>query len=303
MTYVLGCSMSKWYWPTWVDWLRVYDKPIINLANKGYGVDIIYWQILKYLDKIKPEDHIIIMWPENHRVGFWYDREWAEQREVLGFFPNTNGKLWFSNTEQYQGFYRVHPELQPSFTHMAVNKLQAILQVQQILDKKNCTYQMTSTGNLWFDRRPVFKPSYKTTYQIYPTITREEIANVNKILEMEPVKKLVGLINWDKFVYTPADPYNPKSHIGLWEYFVANKEYFVLKHETDNHPNSLAHHDFALEWILGQNPTTGKHRKVAYQIATETQKYLVPEFTDTDFIIDPEVELLDSKYKTLLETL
>jgi hypothetical protein len=61
--------MSKWYWPTWVDWLRVYDKPIINLANKGYGVDIIYWQILKYLDKIKRYSKHFFLLYINHELN------------------------------------------------------------------------------------------------------------------------------------------------------------------------------------------------------------------------------------------
>jgi hypothetical protein len=77
----------------------------------------------------------------------------------------------------------------------------------------------------------------------------------------------------------------------------------ILKHETDHHPNSLAHHDYALEKILGQDPKKGKFRTIAKQIAEETINYPIPEFTAEEFIIDPTIELLDLKYVSLLENL
>ena len=303
MIYVLGCSMSKWYWPTWVDWAQVYDKPIINLASKGYGNQNIYWLLLERIDSIRPTDHINIMWAENHRIGLWYDEEWVLDKKVTGFFPDTNGKIWFSKKEPYMGLYRTHPDLYTSFTNMIIDQLQTIYQTQLLLEKIGCSYTMHSAKNLWTDGRPKFYPKYQTTYQSKDDITTQEIQTIKKITQLAPIKNLVNLIDWTKFIDPPLDPFNPMQYAGIWEYFINNKEYVILKHETDHHPNSLAHHDYALEKILGQDPKKGKFRTIAKQIAEETINYPIPEFTAEEFIIEPTIELLDLKYVTLLENL
>ena len=162
---------------------------------------------------------------------------------------------------------------------------------------------MHSAKNLWTDGRPKFYPRYQTTYQAKDDITTNEITIIKNITKLNPVKNLINLIDWTKFINPPADPFNPKQYAGIWEYFINNKEYVVLKHDTDHHPNTLAHHDYALEKILGQDPKKGKHRTAAKQIAEETMHIPIPEFTDNDFVINPAVEILNTKYVNLLESL
>ena len=304
MIYVFGCSMAKWIWPTWVDWLKVYQEhQVVNLANKGYGNQNIYWILLDKINTITPDDHINIMWTENHRIGLWYDKEWIIEKKVLGFFPNTKGKLWFTEDEEYQGLYRTHPDLYTSFTNMLIDQLQIIYQTQLLLDKIGCSYTMHTAKNLWADGRPKFYPKYQTTYQAKDDITVNEIKIIKNITKLQPVKNLVDLIVWDRFINSPTDPFNPKQYAGIWEYFINNKEYVVLKHDTDHHPNSLAHHDYALEKILGKDPKSGKHRETAKQIAEETMHIPIPEFTANDYVIDPTEELLNKKYVDLLASL
>lgn len=303
MVYVLGCSMSKWIWPTWVDWLRVYDQPVTNLANKGYGNQNIYWILLDNIDTISSDDHINIMWAENHRIGLWYDEEWILEKKVLDFFPDTKGKLWFTKDAPYMGLYRTHPDLYSSFTNMIIDQLQIIYQTQLLLDRIGCSYIMHSAKNLWADGRPKFYPKYQTTYQEKGDITAAEVEIIKDITRLNPVKNLVKLVDWTKFIDPPNEPFNPKQYAGIWEYFINNKEYVILKHDIDHHPNSLAHHDYALEKILKQDPKQGKHRAIAKQIAEDTMNMPIPEFTADDFAIRPNVELLDNKYKILLENL
>jgi hypothetical protein len=243
------------------------------------------------------------MWAENHRIGLWYDEEWIIEKKVLEFFPDTKGKLWFTEGDEYRGMYRTHPDLYTSFTNMIIDQLQIIYQTQLLLDKIGCTYTMHTAKNLWTDGRPKFYPRYQTTYQNKDDITADEIKTIKSITKLQPVKNLVNLIDWTKFINPPTDPFNPTQYAGIWEYFINNKEYVVLKHDTDHHPNSLAHHDYALEKILKQNPKQGKHRAVARQIAEETIRMPIPEFTAEQFVISPEVELLDNKYKIMLENL
>jgi hypothetical protein len=295
--------MTKWYWPTWADWLQVYDQPVTNLANKGYGNQNIYWILLDKINSFTEKDHINIMWAENHRIGLWYDEEWVKNKQVAGFFPATEGKIWFSKDNPYMGLYRTHPDLYSSFTNMIVDQLQIIYQTQLLLEKIGCSYTMHSSKNIWADGRPKFYPRYKTVYQEKDDISAGEIQTIKQITELSPIKNLINLIDWTKFINPPKNPFNPKEFSGIWEYFINNKEYVVLKHETDHHPNSLAHHDYALELILNQNPKLGKHRELAKKISQETINMPIPEFSPNDFIIDSTEDLLSAKYKELLESL
>ena len=295
--------MSKWYWPTWADWLRVYDGSVINLANKGYGNQNIYWTLINLSDNITKDDTVNIMWTENHRLDLWYDREWIDDKDVLGFFPDTQGRLWFSNNTPYTGLYRTHPEFYTSFSNMIIETLQIIFQTQLLLDRIGCNYIMHSGKNLWCDGRPLFLGKYQTTYQHKYGISEKELEIARKIMALEPVRKLIKLIDWSKFLCNITDPFDARQSFGIWEYYINNKEYVVLKHETDYHPNSLAHHDYALEVVLGHDPKQGQHRQLAKKIAEETVTYPVPAFTAEDFVIASDVELLDHKYKIVLENL
>lgn len=302
MIYTFGCSMTKWYWPTWADWLRIYDQPVINLANKGYGNQNIYWNLINRIDSFTSDDHIIIMWCENHRICKWYDKEWIDQHEVLGFFPDTNGKFWFTNNTLYTGMYRTHPDHYTSFTNMIVDKLQVIWHTQLILDKIGCKYTMTESKNLWADGRPIFTPTFKSRFNEETGLSDRNIQIARSIMDIKPVRHLMDQIDWNKFV-NGRDKFNPEDYHGIWEYFINNKEYVIYKHDVDNHPNSLAHHDFALEAVLKENPKKGKHRSLAIEISKETMQYPVPAFAAEDFVIAPEIELLDHKYKVVLENL
>ena len=97
MIYTFGCSVTKWYWPTWADWLSVYQGPVTNLAFKGYGNDNIYYTLLDNLHKIKTDDQVVISWTQNHRFNYWYDQQWVQNKDIEGFFPDTNKQLWYSN--------------------------------------------------------------------------------------------------------------------------------------------------------------------------------------------------------------
>ena len=302
MIYTFGCSMTKWYWPTWADWLAVYSQPVVNLANKGYGNQNIFWNLISRVNTFTPNDHIIIMWCENHRISQWYDREWIDSNDVMGFFPSTNGKFWFTGDEPYLGMYRTHPDFYSSFSNMIVDKLQTIWHTQLILDRIGCKYTMLESKNLWADGRPIFKPTFKSRFFDSNALSAEEVTHAKNLIQLEPIKQLLAQINWDKFV-GGRNYQDPENFKGIWEYFINNKEYVIYKHDTDNHPNSLAHHDFALDVVLGQNHKAGKHRKLAESIAQETMQYPIPEFTPNDYIISPETKLLDDKYKLILENL
>lgn len=303
MIYTFGCSMTKWYWPTWADWLQVYDQPVTNLAFKGYGNSNFYWGIMDRINTFTPDDHIIVAWTQNHRLNVWYDRYWVDEKDVLGFFPDTNGRLWYSDKTPYTGLYRTHPEYQTSYTNMVVDNLQLMLSTQMLLEKVGCKYTMVTVNNPWWDGRPIYSPKFQTTWHDKSRTEESDIEVANSITELAPIRNLLNQIDWSKYANAPINPLNPKQYSGIWEYYIGNKEYVMLKHAYDHHPNTLAHHDFLLEVILKQDPKQGQHRQLAKQLAEDAVDMYIPTFDDADFVAQNETPMLDIKYKTILEGL
>jgi hypothetical protein len=295
--------MTKWYWPTWSDWLAVYDQPVTNWAYKGYANSNFYWTILDKINLITPDDHVIIEWTQNHRVNIWYDRYWVDQKDVLGFFPDTNGQLWYTNSTPYTGMYRLHTDYQPSYTNMLVDQFQIMLNTQMLLDKIGCKYTMFTVSNPWWDGRPIYSPAFQTTWQDKKRTEEADIKLANTVININPIKNLLEQINWSKYANAPNDPLNPIDYSGIWEYYINNKEYVLAKHISDNHPTSLAHHDFLLEVILKKNPMQGKHRKIAKEISEDAMTMHIPEFNTSDYVAPPNLEILDIKYKNILGAL
>jgi hypothetical protein len=252
MIYTLGCSFTKWFWPTWADWLQEYQGPVTNLAWPGTSNKTIYWELLNRSDSITPQDQVYIMLPGNNRVSMWYDKEWIDQKDVQGFFPRQDGKLEFSVTK-WQGLYRLHPDYDVSLTEMIVENFNLIFQIQNLLEKIGCDYRLVFWQNPWFDIRPVVKPAWQATWKLKQILSSVELNNAHAILEIPAVRKMLGLINWDKFYLRPMDIFDPYDYSGIWEYKNKKKQdpdHMKYVH-TDPHPDSLLQHDFLTEIMLG----------------------------------------------------
>lgn len=303
MIYTFGCSVTKWHWPTWADWLGVYQGSVTNLAYKGYGNDNIYWTLLNRLKTINREDHVIIMWSQNHRFGVWYDNDWVLEKDMAGFFPDTQGRIWFSNNEPYRGLYRTHPDYQLSLTHMIISELQTIYNTQLLLENHGCNYTMMFVHNPFLDCRPIYKPKFEFVWHKKEIISEKEVQFAKQVLDLEPVQNIVNLIDWKKFADVPKNPFDPKCYSGMWEYFFNKKDYLIYSHDHDPHPVALTQHDFALEKILQQDPKQGKFRSVAIDISKEAMSMAIPEFNDDDYVAEPEAKLLHPIFKQKLDEL
>lgn len=297
MIYVFGCSMCNWHWPTWVDWLSAYGKKVKKLSYTGYGSQNLYWTLLEHIDDITEDDSVIMLWPSNHRIMQWYDQEWVSTRDVWGFFPNEQGDLWYTDKQPWIGLYRTHPDYQQSLTQGIIDNLNLPYQCQLLLEQRGIKYTMGYTQNVWLDVRPKYKPEFQVTYKDRNKISDQELELANNIISMSPINKLMNNINWDNFIDV-GNPLNPKEYSGIWEYFISKKEYIIYKHETDQHPCPLAHHDYALEKILGIDPIeNGTLRKLAEQISADCMEIEIPPM---NFIGRPNDDLLLSKYKDQL---
>jgi hypothetical protein len=303
MIYSFGCSVTKWYWPTWSDWLSVYRGPVTNLAFKGYGNDNIYWTLFNNIDRINVDDEVYIMWTQNHRMCSWYDQEYISNKDILGFFPVTDGKLWFTDNQPYRGMYRTHPDYQPSLTHMIINQLQTIFNAQLLLEKQKCKYKMMFVHNPFLDCRPTYSPQFEFVWHKKEIISPEEQEFANCLFEIKEVKKLVNAIDWNRFIYKPANPTAAISYSGMWEFFFNKKEYLIYSHDSDPHPVSLTHHDFALQNILNQDPKKGKFRQVATEISKNAMNMPIPNFSEQDYVGTAETILLDQQFEKILNEL
>lgn len=300
MIYTFGCSVTKWYWPTWADWLSVYKGPVTNLAFKGYGNDNIYWTLFETLPKIKKDDHVIIMWTQGHRLNFWYDRPWIDEQDVLGFFPNEDGNLWHTQDVPYVGLYRTHPEYQPSLTHMIINKLQTVYNTQLLLDTHGCQYTMLFVHNPFLDCRPKYSPKFQIVWNKKQIISDAELETAYNAIKLNPIRLLIDKINWNKFASRPEDPHKPESYTGMWEYFFNKKEYLMYSHDYDPHPVCLTNHDFALEKILGWDHTSAPYRESAINISKDAMSMHIPEFTVEDYTAPASTPLLNTQFKNEL---
>jgi len=296
MIYTLGCSFTKWHWPTWADWLADYRGPVINWAYPGYNNQLIYWLLMERLDRLSANDHVYIMWTENNRIPQWYDPEWIDRNDCRGFFPNNDGKLWFGK-DNYMGLYRTHPEHQFSQTHNIIETFKIILDTQQLLEKRDIKYTMMFMRNPWVDVRPEYKNNFITSWDKKTGFSLADHDLAKKILRMETVSNLLNMINWNKFV-EQINISAPESYTGLWEYLLSNKEFILFNHKKDPHPNTLAHHDYLTEKILKQDAKLNKSRTMAKKLTNDFIDVAIPSWTDEDFIGSPDKSLFNTPRQT-----
>ena len=214
------------------------------------------------------------MWTGSNRTCEWYDRDHIDRRDSLGFFPETNGQLWFTHQTPYLGLYKSHPEQSVSLSHMQIEMFNTILQTQLLLANRGCDYRMMFWQNPWCDSREIFKPQYCTTWQNKSSLTTDEVEQARRVLDLPVVRSLINQIDWKKFVAIQDDPWSPLSYSGLWEYTLSSKELVSFAHQTDAHPNTLAHHDWAAEFLCGG--ITTHHRTTAKNMAQTLTDVVIP---------------------------
>jgi hypothetical protein len=253
LIHTFGCSFTRWHWPTWADWLARYqDKPLINHAGPGYTNELIYHQVLANLDRIQSSDSIYIMWTGSNRVSQWYDADYVERHRCAGFFPDTQGELWYGQGD-WRGFYKTHPDHEPSLTHMIITTFDVILRTQMLLDRLGGEYRMMFWQNPWHDVRERRQSEYSYTWHERSEFSAQQLSTAKSIMHMHATQRILKLIDWTKFIPGDVNLQDPEGWQGLWEYNLSQRELVMLNHVQDHHPNCLAQHDWAVNKILGGN--------------------------------------------------
>ena len=301
MIYTFGSSLTKYHWPTWADWLEVYQGPVTNLAYTGYDISKVYWTIVDHLKHINKDDQIYIMWPGNTTTTVWYDNNWIEDNDCREFFPNPEGKLWFTQNIPWQGLYKQHPQHLASFTHLLTQNIQCILYSQMLLEKVGCKYTMLFNVNPWIDIRPTYGEKYTTIWNKIIHVGPDDVAKAKDILNISPIRQIFKLIKWEHVIGVPDNLETLEEYKGIWEYEFSNKEYILLKNPSDMHPSSLAHHDYLLKKLLNLDPKHGIYRDNALEISKEWINKDPPSFKIEDFTATPNMKIMNYDLKSLKE--
>jgi hypothetical protein len=295
MIYTIGGSGVKWHWPSWSDWLELYqDTPVTNWGAPGYVANNIYFTLLEKHKQITSDDHVMIIWSPVGEKLQWYDPEWIEQQDCWDFFPNKQGKIWHTKDDPWIGAYKTHPIHKASLTHLMVDTLATILHTQWLLDKIGCRYTMMFSVIPWVDSRPIHGPKrkFQTTWNNGIRFNPIEFKTAKKIIKLGPIKGIIDQIDWSRLIGIPESPYDLENYFGMHEFEFGSEhhnEYISLKHKVDNHPSALVHHDFCLKYLIGMDPLLGKFREMAIKISKKSIDIPIPDFIPDDFIAPPEI--------------
>lgn len=282
MTYTFGCSFTKWFWPTWADWLQRYtNDQVVNLGWPGSSNETIYWELLSRSETILKDDNVYIMLTGNNRTCTWYDKEWISKHDCKGFFPRGDGKLECSSNK-WQGLYRTTSE--PSLTQMIVSNFNLILQIQNLLDNIGCNYTMMFWQNPWYDIRPITEPKWRATWTNATKLSNADIKVATGIKSIPAITNLINSINWNNFVgLSNFNIDNFNSYTGLWEYHLVNlKRDLDYAHISDQHPNTLTHHEFLADVVLNTaklHSSDAKEKAIALRECNVSFEYsfLIPD--------------------------
>ena len=251
MIYTFGCSFTKWFWPTWADWLAKYsEEKVVNLGWPGVSNQTIYYELVNRKKNIKKQDHVYVMFTGSNRVSQWYDKKYILAHQVKDFFPRKDGKLECSDAP-WVGMYRNLHHHPTSYTHQVITTFNTIFQTQNILDTIGCRYTFLFWLNPWADTNPITEPEYKTTWQDCKGLSADNLRDAEQVINLPVVRQLLEDIKWKHFVgMDNFDPNDAKTYTGLWEYNLGNmKQNIDLAHETDFHPDTFTHYQFYSKYI------------------------------------------------------
>jgi hypothetical protein len=148
--FTIGCSFTRYYWPTWADILgREYDE-FENWGLSGIGNRAIVEKLSECVinNNITEHDTIIIQWSEIHRFDVHMSlphlpEGWGQIGNILtsgGPYEGWLKKYWSERS------YIMHTL---NFVHLA----------QRLLSTLSCQWYMFSLNDFWedFDINPEFK--------------------------------------------------------------------------------------------------------------------------------------------------
>ena len=232
--HTIGCSFTKWIYPTWSDYIQKhYDAEVHNLGFSGSGNNI----IKKKLYTINESDHVFIMFSGNDRhvqgIDSDFIRDNAKKNETNINILNdlkSDTRSWFKNLAPISAFVNSKSvtKHKTSKFHNYCQMLEEIYDCQNYLQVKGIDYNFSLWQGFYNDLSELRALKQKT-------------ANHDEYMENPIYNKIFTSINHDRFFQ------NIKK--GLWEHIISNKALVAVQSKVDMHPSTLCHFDYFKTYI------------------------------------------------------
>lgn len=153
--FVFGCSFTKYSWPTWADMLGIEFEHYENWGMPGLGNRAIAERIAEchVKNKFNKDDIVIVQWSSHIRHDWYKERFDEEENCIEGWGISSSSPNFLKHRENFKKIY--------SEKAYIMHTLNMIVLTQSILKQTECTWLMTSIGdlrNLGYDNVFSFEP-------------------------------------------------------------------------------------------------------------------------------------------------
>lgn len=232
--HTIGCSFTKWIYPTWADYIQKhYNVKLNNLGYSASGNSI----IKKKLYTIDESDHVFVMFSGHNRqiqgIDEAYIRDNIHNNETKTNLLNdirSDTRSWFRNLAPMSAF--INSESVTKHKRSKFNDyyqmLEDIYDCQNYLQAKGIDYNFSMWQGFYNDLSEIRGLNQ-------PTV------DDSKYMQNPIYQKIFNSIEQSKFLQ------NIKQ--GLWEHMVNSKELVAVQSEIDLHPSTLCHFDYFKTYI------------------------------------------------------
>jgi hypothetical protein len=285
--HTIGCSFTKWIYPTWADYIQKhYNVKLNNLGYSASGNSI----IKKKLYTIDESDHVFVMFSGHNRqiqgIDEAYIRDNIHNNETKTNLLNdirSDTRSWFRNLAPMSAF--INSESVTKHKRSKFNDyyqmLEDIYDCQNYLQAKGIDYNFSMWQGFYNDLSEIRGLNQ-------PTV------DDSKYMQNPIYQKIFNSIEQSKFLQ------NIKQ--GLWEHMVNSKELVAVQSEIDLHPSTLCHFDYFKTYIkpiLDQKIPNKNNIDQLYSQAKDFSEYYL-EHTDKGSI-DEYNDQTRAKYFEMFE--
>ena len=181
--YTFGCSMTKYYYPTWADILGKEFSYYENWGEGGQGNLFIFNSVIECLarNKITDKDTIIVMWSAISRFDYYKDNQWCVSNKEYPL-PKQFDCPYGSEVRDYAYFYALYRLLESkniNFKFLAWYQYNtqgsAGLVYQDVLDK----IITVKFGNF---NKPIIKTPLLKMQQLYDRLCGSSWPSLSELL-------------------------------------------------------------------------------------------------------------------------
>jgi hypothetical protein len=140
--FVFGCSFTNYDWPTWADMLSLEFEYFENWAMPGLGNRAIAERLAEchLRNTITKDDVVIIQWSSHIRQDWYKDIFNTEENSTEGWAVHYTSKYYIEHKAYIDKIF--------SEKSSVLHTLNMIVLAQQLLSSTECTWLMTSLGDI-----------------------------------------------------------------------------------------------------------------------------------------------------------